>query len=29
VVAEDCTGHERHGIKDKGLTTTHNFIFLR
>jgi len=29
VVAEDSTKHERHGIKDKGLTTTHNFIFLR
>jgi Putative RNA methylase family UPF0020 len=29
VVAEDSTKHERHGIKDKGLTKTHNFIFLR
>ncbi len=29
IVAEDSTNHERHGIKDKGLTKTHNFIFLQ
>ena len=29
VAAEDSTKHERHGIKDKGLTKTHNFIFLQ
>lgn len=28
VVSEDVTGVEKHGIRDKGLTTTHNFIFL-
>lgn len=29
IVTEDSTTHEHHGIKDKGLTTTHNFIFLQ
>jgi DNA modification methylase len=28
VVEEDVSGGEHHGIKDKGLTTTHNYIFL-
>ncbi|MBZ5570572.1 MAG: DNA methylase [Acidobacteriia bacterium] len=29
VAEEDVRGSEHHGLKDKGLTTTHNFIFLR
>ena len=29
VVEEDVRGSEHHGLKDKGLTTTHNFIFLQ
>jgi DNA modification methylase len=28
-VEEDVRGGETHGLKDKGLTTTHNFIFLQ
>lgn len=27
IVTEDVTGAEKHGIRDKGLTTTHNFLF--
>ncbi|WP_242360057.1 DNA methyltransferase [Anaeromyxobacter sp. SG17] len=27
MVTEDVTSVEKHGIKDKGLTTTHNFLF--
>jgi hypothetical protein len=29
VVEEDVTRVERHGIRDKGLTTSHNFIFAQ
>ncbi len=29
VVEEDVRGSEHHGLKDKGLTKTHNFIFLQ
>jgi hypothetical protein len=29
IVEEDVRGGEHHGIKDKGLTTSHHFIFLQ
>lgn len=29
LVTEDVTSVENHGIKDKGLTTSHNFLFFR
>ena len=28
VVKEDVRGSEHHGLKDKGLTTSHNFLFF-
>jgi hypothetical protein len=28
VVAEDVSEVERHGITDKGMTTSHNYIFM-